>query len=292
MCGQSGRAASDRSGFRLVRLTLAGGPTVPFPCVLETVTAEFAGPHILLVTLNRPDAANALNTQMGRDIYSVFQALLFDPGEVRCVVVTGAGRHFCAGGDIKERTGMADEAWRLQHVVFEQAFYAVMDCPIPVIAAVNGSAYGGGSELALACDFILSADDARFAFVETTLGIIPGGGGTQNLPRAVGLRRARELLFSGAPFSAADGLSWGMINAIHPADALLPEALAIAGKIAAAAPVAIRQAKTAMNRGYETDLKTGLAIEIEAYNRTVPTADRREGILAAREKRTPQFQGR
>src|SRR5580693_5165123 len=150
-----------------------------------TLLCSRPAPHILLIQFNRPDAANALNTQMGRDVHQLFRSILFDPSDLRCVVLTGSGvKAFCAGGDLKERDGMTPEAWRSQHVIFEQAFYSAMDCPVPTVAAVNGAAYGGGCELALACDFIYAADHARFAMTETSLGIIPGGGGTQTLPRA------------------------------------------------------------------------------------------------------------
>jgi enoyl-CoA hydratase/carnithine racemase len=230
---------------------------------------------------------------MGLDLLDIFKNMILDPDEIRCVIVTGAGdRAFCAGGDLKERQGMSDQHWRRQHAIFEQAFYAVIDCPIPVIAAVNGAAYGGGCELALCCDFIYAAAEARFAFPETSLGIIPGGGGTQNLARAVGSRRARELIFSASPFSASDALEWGMINAICAKDRLLTDVMTTAERISRNAPLAVQQAKRSISIGAETDLKTGLAIEIEAYNRTIPTADRREGSDAFREKRPPRFQGR
>ena len=186
---------------------------------------------------------------------------------------------------------MSDADWQRQHVIFEQAFYTLMDCPVPVIAAVNGAAYGGGTEIALACDFIHASETARFALTEPKLGIIPGGGGTQNLPRAVGSRRAKELIYSAQPFSAGQAAEWGMVNRVWPQKDLMPGVLALAQQIAANGPVAVRQAKRAMTVGIETDLKTGLAIEIEAYNRTVPTSDRREGVRAFNEKRTPQFTG-
>ena len=257
----------------------------------ETLHCDERSAGVLVVTLNRPDAANALDTQMGRDLFGVFSRLVFDAGTIRCVVVTGAGRHFCAGGDLKQRDGMSDETWRAQHVVFEQAFQMLMDCPVPVIAAVNGDAYGGGCEIALACDFIYAAAEAKFAMVETGLGIIPGGGGTQNLPRAVGVRRARELLFSGTPFTAQQAADWGMVNEVFPNEELLARVLAAAAHIAGRAPIAVRQVKRAVNLGSTVDLKTGLGIEIEAYNRTVGTADRREGVRAAVERRKPNFKG-
>jgi enoyl-CoA hydratase len=261
------------------------------PGPFQTLACETVGDHVLLVRLNRPEAANALDTQMGRDLHALFSSLMFDAGPVRCAVITGAGRHFCAGGDLKQRDGMSDANWRLQHVVFEQALYALMDCPVPVIAAVNGAAYGGGCEIALACDFIHAASTAKFAMVEAQLGIIPGGGGTQNLPRAVGTRRARELLYSCAPFTAVEAREWGMVNRLSEPDDLLPSVLELAARIAGNAPISIRQAKQAIARGSEVDLRTGLAFEIEAYNRCVGTADRREGIAAAVARRKPVFRG-
>jgi enoyl-CoA hydratase/carnithine racemase len=262
------------------------------PLEFETLVCAKPAAHVLLVRLNRSEVANALNTQMGRDMLRLFASLALDPSDLRCVVLTGAGsKAFCAGGDLKERNGMSDADWRRQHVLFEHAFQALMACPIPVLAAVNGAAYGGGCEFALACDFIYAAETARFALTETSLGIIPGGGGTQNLPRAVGARRARELIFTAAPFSANEALGWGLVNRVTPADELLPAALATASAIARNAPIAVRQAKRAMQIGAETDLATGLALEIEAYNRTTTTADRREGVAAFNERRAPVFKG-
>ena len=225
----------------------------------ETLTSENVDANVALVTLNRPASANALNTQMGKDLLELFRGILMDPGDLRCVVLTGTGvKAFCAGGDLRERNNMSDAEWQRQHVIFEQAFYTLMDCPIPVIAAVNGAAYGGGTEIALACDFIHAAETAHFALTETKLGIIPGGGGTQNLPRAVGLRRAKELIYSTTPFSAVEALEWGMVNRVWPQEQLIPEVLALARRIAANGPIAVRQAKHAMTVGVETELKTGL----------------------------------
>jgi enoyl-CoA hydratase len=258
----------------------------------QTLLLDSPAPHVLRVAFNRPDVRNALNTQMARDVLTLFQGLLLEPGDLRCVILTGTGEAaFCAGGDLKERNGMTDAAWRAQHVLFEQAFYALMDCPVPVIAAVNGSAFGGGAEFALACDFIHAADTARFALTETRLGIIPGCGGTQNLPRAVGVRRARELILTGRVFSAAEAADWGMVNQVWAPDALMDGVVDVAKAVAAGGPIAVRQAKRAMTLGMETDLKTGLAIEVEAYNRTVGTSDRREGVAAFNEKRPARFTG-
>ena len=167
---------------------------------------------VTLITLNRRASANALNTQMGIDLLDLFRGVLFEPDRYRCLVLTGAGnKAFCAGGDLQERNGMSDAQWRHQHVIFEQALYTMMDCPVPVIAAVNGAAYGGGAEIALCCDFIHACENARFAFPEAKLGIIPGGGGTQNLPRAIGVRRAKEtgFLWPSLQRSGGDGLGNG-----------------------------------------------------------------------------------
>src|SRR6266566_6769095 len=177
----------------------------------ETTRVEGRGEGLLLLTLNRPDVANAMNTQMGRDLLAFFDEINAAPARLRCIVLTGAGeRVFCAGGDLKERNGMSDEAWQDQHLLFERMIRAFIGCAVPVIGAVNGAAYAGGCELALCSDFIYAAETARFALTEVTLGIMPGAGGTQNLARAVGERRAKELILSGVPFSASEAETWGL----------------------------------------------------------------------------------
>ena len=250
-------------------------------------------PHVMLATLDRPAAANAMDTQLGSEIMTLFEALNLDAGETRCVVLTGAGeRAFCAGADLKERRHMSDAAWTRQHLVYERMVRAMLACPVPLIAAVNGAAYAGGLELALACDFIYAAETARFALTEVTLGIMPGAGGTQTLARAVGERRAKEIILTGKPFGAAEAAAWGMVSRVLPAAELLPAALATAQTIAQNAPVSVRQAKLAIGRGRNMSLWDGLALEIEAYHRTIPTEDRREGIAAFNEKRKPRFTGK
>jgi enoyl-CoA hydratase/carnithine racemase len=259
----------------------------------ETLALEPIDEHLLVVRFNRPEAANAMNTQMGLDLRDLWQAIYVEPGELRCVVLTGAGeRAFCAGGDLKEREGMTDAAWQRQHAIFEQAVLALIECPVPVVAAVNGAAYGGGTELALACDFVYAARRARFALTEITLGIIPGAMGTQNLPRAVGTRRAKELILTGSPFSAEDAHAWGMVNRLCEDGALLEETLEAARRIARNAPLSTRRAKRVMSVAGEVDLHSGYALELEAYNRLVPTEDRLEGVRAFNEKRAPRFRGR
>jgi enoyl-CoA hydratase len=259
----------------------------------ETIRAEDHGDGLVLLTLNRPQVANALNTQMGRDILAFFDAINAAPAQARCVVVTGAGdRAFCAGGDLKERNGMTDEQWQDQHLLFERMIRAFIACPVPVIGAVNGAAYAGGCELALCCDFIYAAESVRFALTEVTLGIMPGAGGTQNLPRAVGERRAKEIILTGRPFTAQEAHDWGMVNRLCAPGRLVHEATETGRRIAENAPISVRQAKHAIHYGLQMDLASGMMLEIEAYNRMVPTEDRREGIASFNEKRKPDFKGR
>jgi enoyl-CoA hydratase/carnithine racemase len=257
----------------------------------QTLAVEPRDPHVLLVTLNRPDVLNALNTQMGRDLYDLWTRLAAEPGETRCVVLTGASeRAFCAGADLKERDGMSHADWQAQHELFERGFMALMEFPLPVIAALNGHAFGGGLEIALCCDFIYASGAARFALPETRLGIMPGGGGTQNLARAAGERRAKELILTAKPFSAEEGESWGLFNQV--CDQPLEDALATARVISENAPLSVRQAKKSIHYGLQMDLLTGYRFEIEAYNRLVDTEDRREGVRAFNEKRKPVFKGK
>ena len=258
----------------------------------ETLSLDSPADHVLRVTMNRPHAANAMNTQMGHDLTAVFEKLSVDTETYRCVILTGAGdKAFCAGGDLKERKGMSDEAWGAQHLVYERMVRALLGCPLPLIGAVNGAAYGGGCEIAAATDFVYASETARFALTEVTLGIIPGAGGTQTLPRAVGQRRAMEIILTGKPFAAADAKEWGLVNHVSAPMELADDALATAVHIAGNAPVSVRQAKQAIRKGMQMSLFDGLSFEIEAYNRTVPTKDRQEGILAFNEKRKAVFRG-
>jgi enoyl-CoA hydratase/carnithine racemase len=262
------------------------------PAAYATLLLSTPAPDVLQVTMNRPEAMNALNTQMMTDLRDCFMSFYVDADAARCIVLTGAGeKAFCAGADLKERNGMTDATWRRQHAIVEQAVRAIVDCPIPVLAAVNGAAFAGGCELALASDFIYAAEHARFAQTEVALGIIPGAMGTQNLPRAIGLRRAKELILTGRPFSAAEALAWGLANRVLPGPELMPAVIATATRIAENAPVAVRQAKKSVDKAGDLSRADGYQFEIEAYNRTVGTDDRREGIAAFNEKRKPKYQG-
>lgn len=267
----------------------------------ETLLLSTPADHILCIMLNRPHAANAFNSKMAEEIATVFASLseirekdqderyLLD---VRCIVITGAGeRSFCAGADLKERDGMTDEEWQDQHVVFERMFLSLMNCPLPLIAAANGAAFGGGCEIVLCCDFIYASCNARFALTETSLGLIPGGGATQNLPRAVGMARAKEIILSAAPFSAGEAMAWGMVNHVCEANALMNDVLSVATKIASNAPLALRQAKCAISAAIGRDFQAAYAAEIEAYKPLIHTEDRHEGVRAFNEKRLPRYSG-
>ena len=263
------------------------------PANLRTLKVEEPEPGLWLVTFNRPEVRNAINTATCEDLRDLFGPLAFTPGDLRCIVLTGAGdKAFCAGGDLKERNGMTDEAWRLQHAIIEEGAYAVINCSVPVIAAVNGVAAGGGCEMALCCDFVYAASTAVFSQPEVMRGIMPGAGGTQNLPRAVGERRAKELILSGRPFTAHQAYEWGMVNAVYDPHELMPKVLETARMIVANAPIAVRQAKKAIHQGLQTDLTSGLMIEVQTYERMISTEDRLEGVRAFNEKRKPQFKGR
>ena len=248
--------------------------------------------YIVTVEMHRPDALDAMNTAMGRELLACFDRLFWDK-QTRVVILTGAGeRAFCVGGDLKERQGMSDEAWRDQHVIFEQAAFRLLRCPHPVIAAVEGFAMGGGCELAVLSDFVVAGEGAVFAVPEVTRGIFPGIGGTQLLPRIVGAPFAKEMIFTGRRVAAAEAKAVGLVNHLVPAGQTRAKACNIAETIAANGPVAVRQAKKAIAWGAETDLETGMIFAIEAYNSTVRTEDRLEGVRAFNERRTPQFRGR
>ena len=258
----------------------------------ETLLVETPDAHLLQVTLNRPRAANAFNTRMMQELLDLWTGLVAAPGDVRCVVLTGAGsRAFCAGADLKERDGMSEEAWFEQHAIIERAQEMLLHVPVPVIAAVNGAAFAGGLELVLACDFAYAAATARFALTETTLGLMPGAGGTQTLPRAVGERRAKEIILTGQPFDAPQALAWGVVNRLCQSEKLMAETLETARTIAANAPLAVRQAKRSIHGGLQRPLDQAMRFEIECYEKLVATADRREGIAAFNAKRKPRFVG-
>ncbi len=259
----------------------------------ETLEITVHDPKITVVMMNRPGALNAMNTQMMRELRDVFQEFYVDPAQANCIILTGAGdRGFCSGADLKERDGMTDATWKRQHAIVEQLIRNMFNCPVPIIAAVNGVAMGGGFELALATDFIYAARTARFALPEVTRGIMPGAAGPQNLPRACGVRRAKEIVLTGKPFDAEQAAEWGIVNKVCEPANLIGEVLETARTIAENAPIGVRQAKKSLEKATELDRNSGYAFEIEAYNLTVPSEDRLEGVRAFNEKRKPVFKGR
>lgn len=258
----------------------------------ETLLVDEPAEHVLRVLINRPEASNAFTTRTARELYEVFAPLEIVRSRFRCVVLSGVGdKAFCAGGDLKERRGLSEAEWVLQHELMERTVRAMVASAVPIVAAVNGAAYGGGLELALLCDFAYASSTARFALTETSLGIMPGAGGTQTLARTVGEKRAKELILAAKPFSASEALAWGVVNQLCEPDQLMPETLAIASRIAGNAPLAVRQAKHSIHHGLQQDLATGMHFEIEAYQRMVKSQDRIEGVAAFNEKRKPRFQG-
>lgn len=259
----------------------------------ETLKLEEAGDGVLLVTLNRPEVDNAISMTMIAELRDFFAPLSYGAQDYRCIVLTGSGeRAFCSGGDRSQRDKMTDDIMRAQHALIEEYAFAMANSIVPIIAAVRGIAFSGGCELALSCDFIYASTDARFALTEVTRAAMPGAGGTQNLTAAVGERRAKEIILTGREFTARQALDWGLVNALFPPEDVLREALATAATIAANAPISVRMARKAIHYGSQADLRTGLMFEAQAYERTIPTEDRREAALAAAEKRPPRFKGR
>jgi methylglutaconyl-CoA hydratase len=246
---------------------------------------------IAIVTLNRPEAANALSTALLNELSELLGDLAFQK-DVRVVIVTGAGEKvFCAGADLKERAGMSETEVRKTVALIRETINQVEQLPQPVIAALNGSAFGGGLELALACDIRVAVDTAQLGLTETSLGIIPGAGGTQRLPRLIGIGKAKELIFTAKRISTQEAAQIGLVEYVVPRAQLMEKALEIATQIAANAPIAVRQAKLAVNRSLDVDLVTGLRLEQMAYEVTIPTKDRLEGLQAFKEKRKPVYKG-
>lgn len=248
---------------------------------------------ILVLTINRPQALNCFDMPLLDNFGRTVQDIAFDRN-IRVVVVTGSteGKNaFSTGADLKERAGMTPDQVKRYIMTIRDLFTAVEELPQPVVAAVNGYAFGGGLELALACDVRLASSNAIVGLTETSLAVIPGAGGTQRLPRVVGLARAKEMILRARRITAAEGLEYGLFLEVTEPSQLLPRALAIAAEIAANGPVALSQAKFAINKGLEVSLPMGLAIESNAYAVTIPTKDRIEGLTAFREKRKPVYTG-
>ena len=244
---------------------------------------------VATVTLNRPDRYNALGTRIVREFGEALEEIE-GSGEDRVLIITGAGdKAFCSGADLKERAGMdADERWAHNRSMVALA-EGVARLQIPTIAALNGLAFGGGLELSLACDFRLAVEGARFALPEVGLGIIPGAGGTQRLPRLVGPTRAKELILTGRRINAGRALEMGLVSEVVPAESLTEAANTLAGEIAANSPLALSYAKAAVDLASETTIEQGLRYETSAIRATLASEDYRIGLAAFAEKKSPEF---
>lgn len=257
----------------------------------EFVVLQQRDDGILIMMLNRVESANALSTALLQELQIKLEEAA--QSDARVVILTGAGQKaFCAGADLKERRGMDESQVRQAVARIRRVIQAVASLPMPVIAAVNGVAFGGGTELALACDLRVSAESAKFGLTETSLAIIPGAGGTQRLARLIGIAKAKELIFTARRIDAHTALQFGLVNQVTSDESLLGQAIVLAQEIASNGPIAVRQAKYAMDVGVETDLATGLVIETKAYEMTIPTQDRLEGLSAFAERRLPKYQGK
>jgi len=247
--------------------------------------------NIATITFNRPKALNALNRELMTEFSEAIGEVYQNEG-IRVLVLTGSGeKSFVAGADITElATFNALQAKNLSELG-HNTINKLQELPIPVIAAVNGFALGGGSEIALACDFIYASDNAKFGLPEITLGLIPGYGGTQRLPRLIGKNKAKELIFTGKMISASEAYEIGMVNKVVPSESLMKEVLKTAGMIASKGKVSIRAAKQAINSGMNSDLGTGCKIEMDAFSLCFAGEDAKEGTSAFLEKRKPEFKG-
>jgi enoyl-CoA hydratase len=242
---------------------------------------------IATITFNRPDALNALNNQTRAEFYSAMKDVAADD-DIKVVILTGAGRAFVAGSDIKE----LKQTTSLDAHNIHRLGMVVEKMEKPVIAAVNGFALGGGCEIVMACDIIIASDKARFGQPEINLGIIPGGGATQRLPRLVGVCKAKELILTGDIIKAEEAEKIGLVNRVVPGENLMAAAKEIAKKIASKSQATVRLAKDVINKGMQTSLETGLDYEREIYSLCLTLEDKEEGINAFIEKREPQFKGR
>lgn len=249
--------------------------------------------YIATVTLNRPDAMNAFNYDMLVELGNAAEELRTN-ADVRVVIVTAAGeKAFSVGADLKERRGLTEQQVRRNVYKIGDVFNRIADLPQPTIAAINGYAFGGGMELLLACDFRVTARDAKMGLTETSLAIIPGAGGTQRLPRIIGEAKAMELILTARRFTGEEANQFGLITKlVEDSSQVLAGAVELAQEMLKNGPVAVQQAKFAIRQGMSVDMQTGLQIERKAYEVIIPTEDRVEALVAFQEKRAPEFKGK
>ncbi|MFH8607879.1 enoyl-CoA hydratase/isomerase family protein [Streptomyces sp. NPDC018029] len=247
--------------------------------------------HVVELVLDRPEAMNAVSSEMARSIAAACTALS-DDKDARVVVLTSTHeRAFCVGADLKERNSFSDAELRRQRPTTRASYTGVLELPMPTVAAVHGFALGGGFELALSCDMIVADPTAVVGLPEVSVGVIPGGGGTQLLPRRVGAARAAELIFSARRVEAAEARELGLVDLLVAEGEARTEALALGARIAANSPVGLRAAKRALRLGHGLDLRAGLEVEDAAWRTVAFSGDRAEGVAAFNEKRKPEWPG-
>jgi enoyl-CoA hydratase len=257
----------------------------------ETIQFEKNSEHIGVLKISRPKALNALNAQVLEELSQCLKEIAQDKS-IRCLILTGDGeKSFIAGADIKEMSEMAPEQAKAFAEKGQSITRSLEKLPFPVIAAVNGFALGGGTEMAISCDFIIASTNARFGLPEVSLGIIPGFGGTQRLSRYVGIARAREMVFTGNHYKADKAKEIGLANEVVELSELMPTCLKLAQTIAERGPIAVRVAKRAMDQGYHQALDDSLRIERETFSELFTSSDQREGTSAFIDKRQPDFKG-
>jgi len=262
----------------------------------EILLREETEDGILILTLNRPEAMNCFNFDLLAALADTIREANFDM-DLRCIIITGAGGEdpkkasFSTGADLKERRTLSPDQVRRFIFTIRNTFTAVEQVRVPVIAAINGFAFGGGMELALACDLRIASSNVIMGLTETSLAIIPGAGGTQRLPRIIGIAKAKELIFTARRIDAKTALDIGLVNRVVEPAELMPAVQELAREIAKNGPIGVAQAKFAINNGMEASLGGALPLESKAYEVTIPTKDRLEALAAFAEKRKPVFKG-
>jgi enoyl-CoA hydratase/carnithine racemase len=259
---------------------------------MVTITRHGPSGHVAELALDRPEAMNAVSTQMALDLGAACAHLSADR-DVRVVLITSTdARAFCVGADLKERSSFTDADLVAQRPVARAAYSGVLNLPMPTIAVVEGYALGGGLEIALSCDLIIAGSAAVVGLPEVSVGVIPGGGGTQLLTRRIGWSRAAGMIFTARRMSATEAAGLGVVDEVVQAGAARDRGLELATQIAANSPVGLRQAKRAMRLGGDVDLATGLEVEDGCWRATAFSGDRAEGVAAFNEKRSPEWPGR
>lgn len=260
------------------------------PTMLQ-ITRHGEGGHVVELALDRPEAMNAISTALARELAETTDLLAADP-EVRAVVLTSTHpKAFCVGADLKERNSFTDADLMRQRPITQRAYGGVLNLPMPAFAAVEGFALGGGLEIALSCDVIIAGEAALVGLPEVSVGVIPGGGGTQLLTRRIGWSRAAKAIFTAAKMPAAEAFDLGIVDELVAAGSARERALELATVVAGHSPVGVRNAKRAMRLGADVDLQTGLVVEEAAWRATAFSADRAEGVAAFVEKRRPDWPG-